>query len=98
MDEIVRLRIERDMYLKALRWYAHPEQWEVLRDGRGRETLVWRWGDDGGDVARHAIQMAAKLIAPARNTDDQGAVGLASEGAVIVGDAAPLGCDGGDFA
>lgn len=92
-QELDKVRAERDVYLRALHWYAHPDQWETLKDDRGRETLVWRWGDDGGEVARRALRIAGTLGKPASNTDAQGAVGLASGGAVIVGDAAPSGWD-----
>ncbi len=40
---------------KALEWYAAPAHWEEQVDDRGRETLRWRWADDDGRMARHAL-------------------------------------------
>lgn len=57
-QDLDKVKAERDVYLRALHWYAHPDQWETLKDDRGRETLVWRWGDDGGEVARRALRVA----------------------------------------
>lgn len=50
--------LERDRYRACCEWYADPEQWETLTDDRGRETLVFRWGDDGGERARRALGRA----------------------------------------
>lgn len=40
---------------KVVEWYADAEQWRILCDDRGRDTFSFRWGDDGGWVARQAI-------------------------------------------
>ena len=40
---------------KALQWYASPKHWVEQVDDRGRETLRWRWADDDGRMARHAL-------------------------------------------
>ena len=42
-------------YTKALEWYASPKHWEEQIDDRGRETLRWRWADDDGRMAQHAL-------------------------------------------
>lgn len=40
---------------RVVEWYADAEQWRILCDDRGRDTFNFRWGDDGGWVARQAI-------------------------------------------
>jgi chromosome segregation ATPase len=42
-------------YTKALEWYASEANWTEQVDDRGRETLRWRWADDDGRMARHAL-------------------------------------------
>lgn len=42
--------------IRALEWYAAPENWYEQADGRGRGTLRWRWADDDGHVARMALE------------------------------------------
>lgn len=49
------LRIERDHYFKCVCWYAAPENWTPMHDDRGRETFTFRWGDDGGYMARASL-------------------------------------------
>jgi hypothetical protein len=44
-------------YEKALTWYALPENWKEQVDDRGRETLRFRWADDDGHMARHALSV-----------------------------------------
>ena len=44
-------------YEKALTWYALPENWVEQVDDRGRETLRFRWADDDGHMARHALSV-----------------------------------------
>lgn len=48
---------EAEHWRRVVLWYADPEQWEELVDPRGREALRFRWGDDGGKVARRALKM-----------------------------------------
>lgn len=50
------LRLERDHYLRCVQWYASSEQWTPMADGRGRETFTFRWGDDGGYMARTSLR------------------------------------------
>lgn len=49
--ELAAVRLERDHYIECVRWYASPEQWTPVTDDRGRETLTFCWGDDGGAKA-----------------------------------------------
>jgi len=42
-------------YEKALGWYAEPANWVEQVDDRGRDTLRFRWADDDGRMARHAL-------------------------------------------
>lgn len=60
--EVERLRRDREVdqaqlraWGKALEWYAAPANWIENVDDRGRETLRWRWADDDGRMARHAL-------------------------------------------
>lgn len=48
---------EAEHWRRVVEWYADPAQWEELVDDRGRETLRFRYGDDGGVVARRALSM-----------------------------------------
>lgn len=41
--------------IRALEWYAAPENWVEQADARGRGTMRWRWADDDGEVARLAL-------------------------------------------
>lgn len=49
--ELAAVRLERDHYLECVRWYASPVQWKPVTDDRGRESLTFCWGDDGGAKA-----------------------------------------------
>ena len=42
-------------YEKALGWYADPANWIEQVDDRGRDTLRFRWADDDGHMAKHAL-------------------------------------------
>jgi hypothetical protein len=62
VEEVERLRRQREIdqaqiraYERALTWYALPENWVEQVDDRGREDLRWRWADDDGHMARHAL-------------------------------------------
>jgi hypothetical protein len=62
VEEVDRLRRQREVdqaqiraYEKALTWYALPENWREQVDDRGRETLSFRWADDDGHMAQHAL-------------------------------------------
>jgi hypothetical protein len=62
LEEVARLRRQNEVsqaqiraYEKALTWYALPENWVEQVDDRGREDLRWRWADDDGHMARHAL-------------------------------------------
>jgi hypothetical protein len=53
---------ERDELLSCVRWYASPAQWTPVKDDRGRETLTFCWGDDGGERARLSLARWGQLI------------------------------------
>jgi hypothetical protein len=62
--EVERLRRQNEVsqaqiraYEKALGWYANDENWAEQVDDRGRETLRWRWADDDGHIAKHALSV-----------------------------------------
>lgn len=55
--ELEAVRLERDHYLRCVQWYASPEQWTPVTDDRGRETLTFCWGDDGGQKAALCLRM-----------------------------------------
>lgn len=62
--EIEHLRRQREVdqaqlrgYEKALNWYADAANWAEQVDDRGRETFRWRWAEDGGEMARHALSV-----------------------------------------
>lgn len=55
------LRLERDHYRRCVEWYASAEQWQPLTDDRGRDTFRFRWGDDGGYMARTSLLRWGKL-------------------------------------
>jgi hypothetical protein len=64
VEEVERLRHQHEVdqaqiraYEKALTWYALPENWVEQVDDRGREDLRWRWADDDGHMARHALSV-----------------------------------------
>jgi hypothetical protein len=64
VEEVERLRRQHEVdqaqiraYEKALTWYALPENWVEQVDDRGREDLRWRWADDDGHMARHALSV-----------------------------------------
>lgn len=60
ISELVRERdaliLERDHYKRCVEWYASSEQWQTLTDDRGRDTFTFRWGDDGGFMARTSLR------------------------------------------
>lgn len=82
------LLLERDHYRRCVEWYASPEQWQTLTDDRGRDTFRFRWGDDGGYMARTSLLRWGKLGGPAT---DSGPVGAAAPGAagLALGEAGP---------
>ena len=62
--EVERLRRQHEVdqaqlrgYEKALGWYANPANWVEQVDDRGRDTLRFRWADDDGHMARHALSV-----------------------------------------
>jgi radical SAM superfamily enzyme YgiQ (UPF0313 family) len=62
INEVERLQRQHEIsqaqiksYEKALGWYADPANWIEQVDDRGRETMLWKWAEDGGDMARHAL-------------------------------------------
>jgi radical SAM superfamily enzyme YgiQ (UPF0313 family) len=62
LEEVARLKRQREVsqaqlrsYTKALQWYADPANWKEQVDDRGRDTLRFRWADDDGHMARHAL-------------------------------------------
>ena len=62
--EVERLRRQHEVdqaqlrgYEKALEWYASPANWVEQVDDRGRDTLRFRWADDDGHMARHALSV-----------------------------------------
>jgi hypothetical protein len=55
------MRAERDELLSCVRWYASPEQWKPVTDDRGRETLTFAWGDDGGAHAKRSLARWTEL-------------------------------------
>ena len=55
------MRAERDELLACVRWYASPAQWKPVKDDRGRETLTFAWGDDGGERARLSLARWGQL-------------------------------------
>ena len=64
LEEVARLRRQNEVsqaqiraYEKALTWYALPENWKEQVDDRGRDTLRFRWAEDGGEMARHALSV-----------------------------------------
>ena len=42
---------------RVVEWYASPEQWRTHTDDRGRDTFTFRYGEDGGWVAKQALKM-----------------------------------------
>ena len=52
---------ERDELLATVRWYASPAQWKPVTDDRGRETLTFCWGDDGGAHAKRSLARWGQL-------------------------------------
>lgn len=50
-------RIQLGAYEKALGWYGDANNWAEQVDDRGRETFRWRWAEDGGEMARHALSV-----------------------------------------
>lgn len=69
---------------RVVEWYADPEQWRVLTDDRGRDTLTFRWGDDGGFVARQALK-AWGMMQDAASTSPGGQTGDRAETASNLG-------------
>lgn len=63
------LEAQVNAWRKALEWYASPAHWVEQVDDRGRETLRWRWADDDGRMARHALDSWKERS----NGKDQGA-------------------------
>lgn len=64
LEEVARLRRQNEVsqaqlrsYTKALQWYADPANWKEQVDDRGRDTLRFRWADDDGHMARHALKV-----------------------------------------
>jgi hypothetical protein len=64
LEQVAALKRQREVdqaqiraYEKALTWYALPENWREQVDDRGRETLRFRWADDDGHMARHALKV-----------------------------------------
>lgn len=49
------MRAERDELLACVRWYASAAQWKPVTDDRGRESLTFCWGDDGGAAAKRCL-------------------------------------------
>ena len=41
---------------RVVEWYASPEQWRVHCDDRGRDSFTFRFGEDGGWVAKQALK------------------------------------------
>lgn len=91
--ELDRVMAERDHLLKCVRYYADPEQWTENVDDRGRDTMRWRWGDDGGLVARTALARLGKMREPVPTGVPEGAHVPASGAPVVVGDAGASGWD-----
>lgn len=44
-------------YKRVVEWYADPEQWREHKDDRGRDTFTFKFGEDGGFVARSALAL-----------------------------------------
>lgn len=42
---------------RVVEWYADAENWRVHCDDRGRDTFTFRYGEDGGWVAKQALKM-----------------------------------------
>lgn len=82
------LLLERDHYRRCVEWYASSEQWQTLTDDRGRDTFTFRWGDDGGYMARTSLRRWGTLEGPAT---DSGPVGASVPGAagLALGEAGP---------
>ena len=55
------MRAERDELLACVRWYASTEQWTPVTDDRGRESLTFAWGDDGGAHAKRSLARWGQL-------------------------------------
>ena len=49
-------RAEAAHWRQVVEWYASPAQWVGYTDDRGRENFTFRYGDDGGWVARQALR------------------------------------------
>lgn len=92
ISELVRERdaliLERDHYRRCVEWYANSEQWQPMSDGRGRDTLTFRWGDDGGYMARTSLLRWGTLEGP---VTDSGPVGASVPGVAgsALGEAGP---------
>lgn len=62
-EEVVQLRRRVDVleaeaqhWKQVVLWYASPEQWRVHCDDRGRDSFTFRYGEDGGWVAKQALK------------------------------------------
>lgn len=82
------LLMERDHYRRCVEWYASSEQWQTLTDDRGRDTFTFRWGDDGGFMARTSLRRWTIVEESAPQSGPVGAAAPSVAGSAL-GEAGP---------